>query len=87
MAAWTVAERSRSAKRFQGRRRVQGGIGEVGERLGLLLPLQIDDQVAGDGEEPGFEAGPAVVKVAAVEHADPGLLEDVLGGLAGAGEV
>ena len=36
---------------------------------------------AGDGKEPGFKSGPAVVLVAALENADPGFLEKIFGAL------
>jgi hypothetical protein len=40
-----------------------------------------------DGEEPGFKFGFAVVLVAALEDADPGFLEKVLGALLASGDV
>ena len=47
---------------------------------------EIDDEVARDGEQPGVEAGLAVELRAAQQHADPGLLEEILRDLAVAGE-
>ena len=43
-------------------------------------------QVAGDGKEPGIEAGFAVVLGAAKQDAHPGLLEEVFGDFALAGQ-
>ena len=57
---------------------VEGGHG--------ALAGEVDDEVAGDGEEPGVEAGLAVVLSAAQEDTHPGLLEEVFGDLALAGE-
>src|SRR5258708_34142204 len=62
-------------------------IGEGIEALRFLLALPIDDQVAGDGKKPGFKLGFAVVLMAALEDANPGLLKEVLGALAIAGDV
>ncbi len=52
----------------------------------LALAREIDDKVAGDGEEPGIEAGFAVVLRAAEQDTHPGFLEEIFGGLAFAGE-
>jgi hypothetical protein len=48
---------------------------------------EIDDEVAGDGEEPGIEARIAVELSAAEEDTHPGFLEEVFGELAIAGEI
>ena len=63
------------------------GIGEGVEALRFSGALPINDQVAGDGEEPGLEFGFAVVLVAAFEDADPGFLEKIFGALFVAGDV
>ena len=56
------------------------------ERGHGALAGEIDDEVAGNGEEPGVEAGLAVVLGSAEEDAHPGLLEEVFGDFALAGE-
>ena len=52
----------------------------------LALAREIDDEVAGDGEEPGIEAGFAVVLRAAKQDTHPGFLEEIFCGFAFAGE-
>jgi len=49
---------------------------ETGE---FLAAGDVDDQMARNGEEPGFEFGFRVVLAAALEHANPGFLEEVFG--------
>src|SRR6202140_1619260 len=71
--------------KFHGRAFV--GMCEGVEALSFLLPLPVDDQMPGDGKEPGLELGPAVVLMTAFQHADPGLLEKILGAFAVAGDV
>jgi 23S rRNA (guanosine2251-2'-O)-methyltransferase len=51
------------------------------------LPPHIDDQVAGDSEQPCIEPGLAVELVAAFQHPHPGFLEDVFRHLTVPGEV
>jgi len=65
---------------------VLGAVRELVEADGGALAGEIDNEVAGDGEEPSVEAGFAVVLGAAEEDADPGLLEEVFGDLAVAGK-
>ena len=65
---------------------VVAGFAHLVERGHLALAGEIDDEVAGDGEEPGVEAGLAVVLGAAEQDAHPGLLKEVFGDLALAGE-
>src|SRR3954447_11579026 len=62
-------------------------IGKLLEASHGALPAHVNDQVASDGEEPGIEAGGAVVLTAALEHPHPGLLKEIFGELAVAGEV
>ena len=50
------------------------------------LAAQVDQKIPGDREQPGVEACRAVVLGAARQHAHPGLLEQVLGHVAIAGE-
>src|SRR5260370_350188 len=57
------------------------GIGQCVEALGFPGALPVNDQMTGDGEEPGFKFRFAVILVAALEDADPGFLEEVLGAL------
>src|SRR6266852_5717674 len=57
------------------------------EALRFLGTLPIDNQMPRDGEEPSFKFGFAVVLVAALENADPGLLEKILGALFVSGDV
>src|SRR5882672_2651476 len=51
------------------------------EALRFLGALPVDDQMARDGEKPGFEFRFAVVLMAAFENADPGFLKEILGTL------
>src|ERR1700735_4821897 len=51
------------------------------------LAAHVNDQVAGDGEQPGIEAGLAIELVASLQYTHPGLLEDIFRSLAVAGEV
>ena len=63
------------------------GIGQRVQALRFFRALPVDHQMAGDGEEPGFKFGFAVVLVAALEDADPGFLEKVFGALFVSGDV
>jgi hypothetical protein len=47
----------------------------------------VDGEVAGDAEEPGLEAGGAVVGGAAFEDAEPGALDEVVDEVAAAEEM
>lgn len=47
----------------------------------------VDGQIAGDSEEPGFEAGLAVVGAATLEDAEPGFLDEVVDGVAAAEDI
>ena len=51
------------------------------------LAAHVDDQVAGDGEQPCIETGLAIELVASLQYTHPGLLEDVFRSLPVAGEV
>ena len=51
------------------------------EALRFLGALPVDDEMARDGEKPGFEFRFAVVLMAAFENADPGFLKEILGTL------
>ena len=87
---------------FEGGEMIEGGFLVAGNFEGALFvaglaeffeaghgaaAAQIDDEVAGDGEEPGIEAGIAVELGAAHEHTHPGFLKKVFGDFAIAGEV
>src|SRR5882757_3303825 len=50
------------------------------------LAGEVDDEIAGDGKQPGVEPGLSVVLRSAQQHPHPGLLEEILGDLASAGE-
>src|SRR5712664_3978187 len=63
------------------------GIRQRVQTLRLLSSLPINDQVACDGEEPGFKLRLAVVLVATLEDADPRLLEKVFGPLSASRDV
>jgi hypothetical protein len=59
----------------------------ISSRLAICaLAREVDHQVARDGEQPGIEARLAVVLRAAQQHPHPGLLEEVFGDLALAGQ-
>jgi hypothetical protein len=55
--------------------------------LRLFAAVPIENQVAGDGEKPGFKFPFAVVLVAAFEYAEPGFLKKVFGVFAVGGEM
>ena len=63
------------------------GIAHLFQACHGALAAHVDDQVAGDGEEPGIETGGAVVLATTLEHPHPGLLKKILGELAVAGEI
>ena len=63
------------------------GICQAVEARGPLAAQVVDDQIARDREKPGTEFMATVVLAAAFEHADPGLLEEVLGLVAAPGQV
>ena len=67
-------------------RPVVGGLAHLIQRGHGALAGEIDDEVARDGKEPSVEAGFAVVLAAAQQDAHPGLLEEVFGDLALAGQ-
>ena len=54
-------------------------VAEILEAGHFFAARNIDNQVAGDGEQPGFEFGFGIVLMAAFEHANPGLLKKILG--------
>ena len=54
------------------------------EREDAAFAQGVDGEVAGDGEEPGFEAGLAVVGASALEHTEPGFLHQVIDQVAAA---
>jgi 23S rRNA (guanosine2251-2'-O)-methyltransferase len=51
------------------------------------LPPHVDDQVAGDGEQPGIESGLAIELIAALQYPHPGFLENIFCHLPVPGEV
>ena len=54
-------------------------IAEIFEAGKFLAARNVDNQIARNGEQPGLEFGFAVVLVAALKHANPGFLKQVLG--------
>jgi len=66
---------------------IAAGFAELFEAQHGALAAHVDDKIARDGEEPGVKARVAVELIAAQEHAHPGLLKEVFGLLAVAGEV
>src|SRR5216684_4215729 len=57
------------------------------QALRFLRALPVNDQVPRDGEKPRFKFRFAVVLVATLEDADPGLLKKILGALPASGDV
>ena len=49
--------------------------------------MQIEHQMPRDGKQPGFELRLAIVLIAAVQNADPGLLKQVFGRLRPGGQI
>ena len=62
------------------------GIAKLVQAGEFLATRGVDDQVAGDGEEPGFKFGIGIVLMAALKDANPGFLEEVFGERRIAGE-
>src|SRR5439155_649236 len=63
------------------------GVGTRIQTLRFFGALPVNDQVASDGEEPSLEFRFAVVLMAALEHADPRFLKEVLGATLASGDV
>ena len=57
------------------------GIGQRIEALRFLGALPVNDEVTGDGEEPGLKSRSTVILVAALEDADPSFLKKIFGAL------
>src|SRR5208282_1257256 len=60
----------------------EGIVCQAIEACGPLAAQVVNDQIARDREKPGTEFVATIVLAAAFEHADPSLLEKVLGQLA-----
>jgi hypothetical protein len=65
---------------------IPAGLEEFIETGHRSLATLVDHEIAGDGEEPGFESGFAVELAPAGQHTHPDFLEQVLGLLTVSGE-
>ena len=63
------------------------GAGERIDASRFFAAMPIKNEIAGDGEKPGFKFPFAVVLVAAFEDTQPGFLEKILGAFAVGGEM
>src|SRR5215472_8054130 len=82
LATLELLERRRAFLRDLERALIFAALAHLIERRHGALAREVDDEVAGDGEDPGVEAGFAVVLRSALEDTNPDLLEEVFGHLA-----